>query len=124
MAYRLELPKGSTVHPVFHVSLLRQAISPGTPVTQTLPSFTDAIAIPAKVLSQRWRKQANKTVEQVLIQWLPGSRLNATWEDKEELQARFPSAPAWGQARSQGRRGVRVPTGAIEDGGVEEPDAV
>ena len=53
----------------------------------------------------------------MLIQWLPGSRLNATWEDREELQARFPSG-------SQGQRGVRVPTGAIEDGGVEEADTV
>lgn len=34
----------------------------------------------------------------------------ATWEDLEELQHRFPRAPAWGQAGRQGRGNVRPGT--------------
>jgi hypothetical protein len=30
----------------------------------------------------------------------------ATWEDLEALKQRFPRAPAWGQAGSEGREGV------------------
>jgi hypothetical protein len=36
------------------------------PVSSTLPDDTDEVAILVRVLAQRWRKKANKTVEQVL----------------------------------------------------------
>lgn len=110
-AYKLELPSGSTIHPIFHVSLLRKALSDGMTVALELPNDSDVIAVPCKVLSKRWRKKANGVVEQVLIQWAPGDAASATWEDREELRSRFPVAPAWGQAGSNGGRGVRVPDG-------------
>lgn len=110
VAYKLDLPDGSTVHPVFHVSLLRQALSEGMEVSSALPHATDALAFPVKVLSTRWRKKANTTVEQALVQWSTGDAASATWEDREELQGRFPVAPAWGQAGGKGRRGVRYTT--------------
>lgn len=120
VAYKLDLPEGSTVHPVFHVSLLRQALSAGTQVSSTLPHQDDVLSIPIKILSKRWRKKANTTVEQVLIQWSTGDAGSATWEDREELQGRFPAAPAWGQAGSKGRRDVRYTT--VPDIEEETPD--
>lgn len=107
-SYKIKLPEGSTVHPVFHVSLLRQALKDGTLVSTSLPDVTDAFAVPQKVLATRLRKKANQVVTQNLIQWSNGDEAAATWEDREELQGRFPEAPAWGQAGSQGGRGVRV----------------
>jgi hypothetical protein len=108
-AYRLQLPEGSTVHPVFHVSLLKQFLQTGTPIMTALPHDTNMVAVPVKILDRRWRKKANRTVEQVLVQWSSGDAGSATWEDKEELQGRFPAAPAWGQAGAKARGGVSDP---------------
>lgn len=108
-SYKLELPSGSTIHPIFHVSLLRKALSDGMVVTPELPRDTDIIGVPCKVMSRRWHKKANGVVEQVLIQWAPGDAASATWEDREDLRSRFPVAPAWGQAGPKEGRGVRVP---------------
>lgn len=108
-AYRLALPEGSTIHPVFHMSLLRQALAEGMSSSPVLPHDTDSLAIPVKVLAKMWRKKANGVVEQALIQWSPGDAASATWEDREHIQGCFPLAPAWGQAGSKGGGGVRVP---------------
>jgi hypothetical protein len=109
-AYKLELPGGSTIHPVFHVSLLRQCLADGMSASALLPSVTNDLAVPSKVLAKRWRKRANGIVEQVLVQWTSGDAAAATWEDKLELKSHFPYAPAWGQAVTQ------------EGGGVSDPD--
>lgn len=84
-------------------------LTDGMPTSSTLPSDTDHLAVPFKILSTRWRKKANAVVEQVLVQWTSGDAGSATWEDREELTSRFPRAPAWGQAGSQGGGGVSIP---------------
>ena len=83
MAYKLALPEGSSVYPVFHVSLLRQA----------LPDKIDALVVPFKILAQRWRKIAKKKfVEQVLTHWSTGTDASVIWENCQELYSHFPSA--------------------------------
>jgi hypothetical protein len=109
VAYELQLHEGTTVHPVFHVSRLRQALTSGMTASPTLPEMTDVFSFPVKVLATRWRKKANKTVVQNLIQWSSGDTASATWEDRDELRSRFPAAPTWGQAVIQGGRDVRSP---------------
>jgi hypothetical protein len=42
-----------------------------------------------------------------LTKWTGGAIEDATWEDEEDLQTRFPRAPAWGRAGFQGREIVR-----------------
>jgi hypothetical protein len=98
VSYELELPQGTTIHSVFHVSQLCQALTSGTTASSTLPVMYDVFSFPVKVLATRWRKKANLTVEQTLIQCSTSDTASATWEDREELCSRFPAAPARGQA--------------------------
>ncbi|XBI45125.1 hypothetical protein VPH35_109656 [Triticum aestivum] len=112
VAYKLQLPPQATVHPVFHVSQLRQALHPGTTASPTLPADTSDTTITIKFLQSRWRKKNGAMIEQVQVQWSEGAAIDTTWEDRQALQARFPHAEAWGQASSQGGGDVNAPDDA------------
>lgn len=73
--------------------------------------------MPLQFLDSRVTKKGNKVLTQLLTQWSGMSPADASWEDKEELRARFPLAPAWGQAISQGRENVSI---MEEDGRVDQ----
>lgn len=117
-AYEVQLPADSRIHPVFHVSQLRKALLPGTTPATTLPIPTDVLAIPVNILAQRWKKASSGRREQVQVQWSHSDTDDITWEDKLELQQRFPAAPAWGQAGTQGGGDVRDLPGMDADTGV------
>jgi hypothetical protein len=114
VAYRLALPEGSRIHPVIHVSQLKKAIGPNIQVQPCLPSPLDVLQVPVRVLQRRMRQQGPVGVSQALVQWSGQPEALATWEDLDDLRRRFPRAPAWGQAGSQGRGSVNDDT-AIQD---------
>lgn len=62
VAYRLQVPEGSLVHPVFHVSRLKPAHLRPEQRATALPSDALAFQVPLEVLQYRWRKKANKMV--------------------------------------------------------------
>jgi hypothetical protein len=97
VAYKLQLPATSTIHPVFHVSQLKGAV-PVTQAARPLPATLDDLQVPQRILQKRVANMGSTVRLQALIQWsgLPASM--ATWEDVEALRQRFPRAPAWGQA--------------------------
>ncbi|KAL2248442.1 UNVERIFIED_CONTAM: hypothetical protein Sindi_2696500 [Sesamum indicum] len=91
VAYKLELPPGSKIHPVFHVSL-KKIGSKYFPSDQ-LPEFEDETfkIYPAAILARRLIPRDNVGVPQVLIQWSHSSPEQATWEDYYSVAARFPN---------------------------------
>ena len=107
MASRLQLPEGSLIHPVFHVSQLKPFIADYTPVYDTLPVTTDleaATAKPQAILERRLVEKGNTAIPQVKVTWTGLPTSATTWEDYHVIKKRFPDAPAWGQAASQGGR--------------------
>lgn len=113
VVYRLDLPASSKVHPMFHVSLLRNVLKPDQQILRSLPPPEAHLQIPALILQRRVVMRGAKRVLQVLVQWSNGSTKLATWEDLETLKQMFPRAPAWGQAASQQGKIVSG-TGTIE----------
>lgn len=104
-AYKLELPRGSMVHPVFHVSQLKGHVPDHTPVFTTLPVPLDLSApgvIPEEILDRRLVKKGNASYLQILVKWSSIPAASATWEDYQVLKERYPDAPAWGHAGSSG----------------------
>jgi hypothetical protein len=53
VAYQLKLPESSALHPVFHVSMLKNAVGANTQVCPTLPPFFDSMQWQEKLLQRR-----------------------------------------------------------------------
>jgi hypothetical protein len=115
VAYRLDLPETSRIHPVIHVSQLKRAIGPGEQVQQQLPVANPAFQVPFKILQRRVCRKGGANISQVLVQWTGMTEELATWEDAKALRQHFPAADAWGQASSQGGGIVSDPPGAAPD---------
>lgn len=109
VAYKLELPATSQIHPVFHVSQLKKMLSPNVQVTNNLPSLSSHLAVPVEVLQERWVQKGNKKIQQVLLKWSEETMGEPTWEDLDDLKNRFPRSTAWGQAVLQGKGIVSSP---------------
>ncbi|XBH78185.1 hypothetical protein VPH35_104520 [Triticum aestivum] len=102
VAYQLDLPISSRVHPVFHVSLLKRVLAPDCQVRPHLLPLDTHLQVPEQVLRQRVVRKGNDSAVQVLIRWSDSTDELATWEDKDTLKQLFPRASAWGQAVSKG----------------------
>nr|GEW68141.1 retrotransposon protein, putative, Ty1-copia subclass [Tanacetum cinerariifolium] len=89
VTYRLDLPSDALIHPVFHVSSLKEAdVSP----TKIIPIPEEArfCLRPSVILDQKLVKRKNRAAMKVLVQWKDQSEQDATWEFLDELQLRFP----------------------------------
>jgi hypothetical protein len=93
VAYRLKLPDGSRVHPVFHVSLLKKAVG-NYHEEEALPELEGEGGVliePEEVLASRTVQVQGEKVNQVLIRWKGQMIDEATWEDKIAMKSQFPT---------------------------------
>lgn len=92
VAYRLKLPEGSRVHPVFHVSLLKKAVGKYQE-DEELPDLMEEssdLYEPETVLAVRKVKHQGEEARQVLIHWKGKTVEEATWEDEIMIRSQFP----------------------------------
>ncbi|WVZ51879.1 LOW QUALITY PROTEIN: hypothetical protein U9M48_002980 [Paspalum notatum var. saurae] len=95
VAYRLELPPHlAAVHDVFHVSQLKKCLRVpeediDTSQIQIEPNLTYE-EHPIKILDQKQRSTRRRTINFYKVQWSNHSEEEATWEQEEFLQTRYP----------------------------------
>ncbi|XP_058222847.1 uncharacterized protein LOC131332555 [Rhododendron vialii] len=94
VAYKLDLPPSSKIHPVFYVSLLKKKlISTGVVVQKELPLTGDDGQLqlePIAILERKLVKRNNRPHILVLVQWSNSIPEDATWENWHDLHQRFP----------------------------------
>jgi hypothetical protein len=115
VAYKLQLPGSSLVHPVFHVSQLKKMVGDHHQVTEDLPDVLFQWSIPEAILQRRSVMHGVRPVSQLLIKWSNVPASLATWEDATALLQQFPNTAVWGQPAHQEGGSVSP---ATEDGSV------
>ncbi|KZV58495.1 hypothetical protein F511_11955 [Dorcoceras hygrometricum] len=92
VAYKIKLPPGSKIHPVFHVSCLKRAVG-NAGVFQYLPKGleTDLNAefVPERVVAERSKLVKGERVQQLLIHWKNRPREEDTSEDVTAFTSQF-----------------------------------
>jgi Chromo (CHRromatin Organisation MOdifier) domain len=89
VAYKLQLPLNSQIHPVFHVSQLKPRIGKGEAVVPNLPVLGPERGlrlVPVAILDRKIVKRGNAPVAQILVKWSNTTEEEATWEYYEEIK--------------------------------------
>ncbi|KAL4023162.1 hypothetical protein IC575_016912 [Cucumis melo] len=95
VAYRLALsPSLSTVHDVFHVSMLRKYVPDPSHVVDYEPLEIDEnlsyIEQPVEVLAREVKTLRNKEIPLVKVLWRNHRVEEATWEREDDMRSRYP----------------------------------
>ena len=94
VAYQIQLPLGSLIHDVFHVSLLRKCVgrvSGSSPIMVEDTAATSSLPPPECILDERVIKKGKyRPRTEVLVKWLGSAREDATWETKWRFAKAYP----------------------------------
>ncbi|WMV26721.1 hypothetical protein MTR67_020106, partial [Solanum verrucosum] len=95
VAYELELLVDlATVHPVFHISLLKKCMGDPTSMVPldsvTVKNSLSYKDVPVEVLDRQVRRLRNKEVASVKVLWRSQSIEGATWEAEEAMKSKYP----------------------------------
>ena len=72
VACELELPTGSRIHNIFHVSCLKKALEQQVTATEELPPTDDEghlVLQPEAIIDTRERQLRSRTVREYLVRW-------------------------------------------------------
>jgi hypothetical protein len=92
VAFKLDLPTNSKIHPVFHCSLLKPHHGPITIAPDDLPSDTinnNPLIQPLAILDSKLDNTTNPPHRTVLVQWIGLPPEDATWENLEALSSSY-----------------------------------
>ena len=90
VAYKLELPSDTRIHPIFHVSLLKEKLGSKISVQPQLPiTIGDHNELRVKPMTILDRRKC-RNVEEVLVQWQGLPTSEATWENLTAMKSQFP----------------------------------
>ncbi|KAL4030307.1 hypothetical protein IC575_008543 [Cucumis melo] len=97
VAYRLALPPSlSTVHDVFHVSMLRKYVPDPSHVVDYEPLEIDEnlsyVEQPVEVLAREVKTLRNKQIPLVKVLWRNHRVEEATWEREDDMRSRYPES--------------------------------
>ena len=102
VAYKLQLPSDSLIHPVSHVSQLKKCKGPVQKMGALPQIGKDGLLYvhPVAILDRKLGKLNNKAAVYILVQWSNGDADGATWEVYDDVMQRFPEFAA---AEDQGQ---------------------
>ena len=92
VAYKLDLPETSRIHPVFHVSQLKKHVG-HLPSSSPLPVLTDEGLItkePVSIVDRRLVNKHGKPVIEVLVLWKNNFPEDSTWKNFASLMQKYP----------------------------------
>lgn len=108
VAYRLKLPEGSRIHPVFHISQLKQVRGSSVEV-QELPSALsrddEFVVEPDEIVDTRYTEDGHL---EVLITWKGLPTHESSWLLVREVKHQFPSFQLEGKL-NLGKGGIDMP---------------
>lgn len=93
LAYKLDLPTDTRVHPVFHVSQLKSTTITPSKISALPPQLNkelEMIVEPEALKGVREKKGSSTQEWEVLIQWVGLTEEEATWEDYQKMVEQFP----------------------------------
>jgi hypothetical protein len=97
VAYKLQLPDHSKIHPVIHVSQLKKALPPSSEVSpdeSLLSIHSDVVLVPEKVLDSKLSCIGASASPLVLVKWRGLPPHWATWESKTAMEDALPALSA------------------------------
>jgi hypothetical protein len=89
MAYELELPQGSIIHDVFHVSCLKRSIDQHITPLEVLPPLDEEgqlVLVPNEILEVREKKLRKRSIREYLIKWKDLPIEYATWDNEQVIR--------------------------------------
>jgi hypothetical protein len=89
VAYELELPQGSKIDNVFHVSCLKRAIGQHITPLEILPPLDEEgqlVLMPEEILEVREKKLRRRIIKEYLVKWKNLPIEDATWESEQVIQ--------------------------------------
>lgn len=94
VAYKLDLPVGSLIHNVFHVSRLKKGVgvvSPASPGLTPISETSTMLPQPEAILDRRTiQKGKFRPKTEILVRWKGALPEDATWEDLRRFGRTYP----------------------------------